>query len=246
MIATDLVRGALLATIPLAYAFDALVIQQLYVVAFLVGTMTVFFHVSYSVALRLDRPAGELRRSELVPRRQPRLLVRRRAERRRHPRPGPEGAVRAGRGRLQLPRLGALSPLDLPGGAPDGGGRERARGGRCALRLGESVHAGVPARNRDDQPLQLHLLGALHPLRRPFPGRRARHARARPRRGRRRRRDRLADHDSARQKDRDRPDLPARVHPLSGAARARAAGGRPRSRSSSRCSSSRSSAAGSA
>jgi MFS family permease len=48
MIATDLIRGALLATIPIAYAFDALVIQQLYVVAFLVGTMTVFFHVSYS------------------------------------------------------------------------------------------------------------------------------------------------------------------------------------------------------
>ena len=48
MIATDLARGALIATIPLAYAFDALVIQQLYVVAFLVGTMTVFFHVSYS------------------------------------------------------------------------------------------------------------------------------------------------------------------------------------------------------
>jgi MFS family permease len=48
MIATDLIRGALIATIPLAYAFDALRIQQLYVVAFLVGTMTVFFHVSYS------------------------------------------------------------------------------------------------------------------------------------------------------------------------------------------------------
>ena len=38
MIATDLARGALIATIPIAYAFDALVIQQLYVVAFLVGT----------------------------------------------------------------------------------------------------------------------------------------------------------------------------------------------------------------
>jgi MFS family permease len=48
MIFTDLVRAALLATIPLAYAFDALTIQQLYVVAFLVGTMTVFFFVSYS------------------------------------------------------------------------------------------------------------------------------------------------------------------------------------------------------
>jgi MFS family permease len=48
MIFTDLVRAALLATIPLAYAFDALTIQQLYIVAFLVGTMTVFFFVSYS------------------------------------------------------------------------------------------------------------------------------------------------------------------------------------------------------
>jgi MFS family permease len=48
MIACDLGRGALIATIPLAYAFDALKIQQLYVVAFLVGSLTVLFHVSYS------------------------------------------------------------------------------------------------------------------------------------------------------------------------------------------------------
>ena len=48
MIFADLVRATLLVTIPLAYAFDALTIQQLYVVAFLVGTMTVFFFVAYS------------------------------------------------------------------------------------------------------------------------------------------------------------------------------------------------------
>jgi MFS family permease len=48
MIFTDLARAALLVTIPLAYAFDALTMQQLYVVAFLVGTMTVFFFVAYS------------------------------------------------------------------------------------------------------------------------------------------------------------------------------------------------------
>jgi MFS family permease len=48
MIFTDFARAALLVTIPLAYAFDALTIQQLYIVAFLVGTMTVFFFVSYS------------------------------------------------------------------------------------------------------------------------------------------------------------------------------------------------------
>lgn len=48
MIVADLGRALLLATIPLAYAFDALTMAQLYVVAFLAGTMTVFFFVSYS------------------------------------------------------------------------------------------------------------------------------------------------------------------------------------------------------
>lgn len=46
MIATDLGRGALIATIPLAYAFDALSMEQLYVVAFLAGTLTVLFQVA--------------------------------------------------------------------------------------------------------------------------------------------------------------------------------------------------------
>ncbi|HEY3051317.1 MAG TPA: MFS transporter [Gaiellaceae bacterium] len=48
MIGTDLVRAAVLATIPFAYAIDALTIHQLYVVAFVMGTMTVFFHVANS------------------------------------------------------------------------------------------------------------------------------------------------------------------------------------------------------
>jgi MFS family permease len=48
MIATDLGRGAVLATIPIAYAFDALTIHQLYIVAFAVGTMSVLFSVSYA------------------------------------------------------------------------------------------------------------------------------------------------------------------------------------------------------
>ncbi len=69
MIATDLGRGALIATIPLAYAFDALTIQQLYVVAFLVGSLTVLLPRLVQRALRVDRPPGELRRGELVPRR---------------------------------------------------------------------------------------------------------------------------------------------------------------------------------
>jgi MFS family permease len=48
MIFTDLVRAALIATIPLAYAFDALTMTHLYVVAFAAGTMTVLFSVAYA------------------------------------------------------------------------------------------------------------------------------------------------------------------------------------------------------
>ena len=48
MIATDLVRAALLASIPPPYALDLLSMAQLYVVAFLVGTLSVLFWVSYN------------------------------------------------------------------------------------------------------------------------------------------------------------------------------------------------------
>ena len=46
MIATDLGRAALIATIPLAYALDMLTLEHLYVVAFLTGTLVVVFHVA--------------------------------------------------------------------------------------------------------------------------------------------------------------------------------------------------------
>ena len=48
MIATDIGRAALIATVPAAYALDLLTLGHLYVVAFLVGTLSVFFFVSYS------------------------------------------------------------------------------------------------------------------------------------------------------------------------------------------------------
>jgi MFS family permease len=48
MIAADIGRAALLATIPLASALDRLTLGQLYVVAFLVGTLSVLFSVSDS------------------------------------------------------------------------------------------------------------------------------------------------------------------------------------------------------
>jgi len=47
LIAGDLGRAVLLATIPVAYAVDALTLGQLYVVGFLVGICTVFFDVAY-------------------------------------------------------------------------------------------------------------------------------------------------------------------------------------------------------
>ena len=47
LIAGDLGRAALLATVPITYAADAMTIWQLYVVSFLVGICTVFFDVAY-------------------------------------------------------------------------------------------------------------------------------------------------------------------------------------------------------
>ncbi len=47
LIAGDLARAALLASIPIAYALDALTIWQLYGVGFVVGIATVFFDVAY-------------------------------------------------------------------------------------------------------------------------------------------------------------------------------------------------------
>ena len=47
LVAGDVGRAALLATIPLAYAFDVLTIWHLYAVGFAVGVCTVFFDVAY-------------------------------------------------------------------------------------------------------------------------------------------------------------------------------------------------------
>ncbi|HSI96970.1 MAG TPA: MFS transporter, partial [Gaiellaceae bacterium] len=47
LVAGDMGRAVLLGTIPVAYVADALTLWQLFVVAFLVGTCTVFFDVAY-------------------------------------------------------------------------------------------------------------------------------------------------------------------------------------------------------
>jgi MFS family permease len=48
MILTALGRAAALATIPVAYAFGALTLTQLYLASFAIGTLSVLFYVSYS------------------------------------------------------------------------------------------------------------------------------------------------------------------------------------------------------
>ena len=47
LVLSDLARAVLLASVPLAHAFDALTMWQLYAVVFGVGVGTVFFDVSY-------------------------------------------------------------------------------------------------------------------------------------------------------------------------------------------------------
>jgi MFS family permease len=47
LVLADVGRGVALASVPAAYAFDALALEQLYAVGFLTGVMTVFFDVAY-------------------------------------------------------------------------------------------------------------------------------------------------------------------------------------------------------
>jgi MFS family permease len=47
LVTADLLRAGLLGSLPLAYAFDALTLPHLYVVAFTTGVCTVFFDVAY-------------------------------------------------------------------------------------------------------------------------------------------------------------------------------------------------------
>jgi MFS family permease len=56
MLATDIGRGVLIATVPVAYAFGELTWAQLYVVAFLSGTLSVFFFVAYGAFFQVVVP----------------------------------------------------------------------------------------------------------------------------------------------------------------------------------------------
>jgi MFS family permease len=67
MIATAIGRAVLLATIPLAYWLGALTMAQLYVVSFLVGSLSVLFFVAYSTLfVALVPRAGYLEANQLL------------------------------------------------------------------------------------------------------------------------------------------------------------------------------------
>ncbi len=56
MLATDVLRGLCIATVPLAYAFGHLTWAQLYAVALLTGSLSVFFYVAYGAFFQVVVP----------------------------------------------------------------------------------------------------------------------------------------------------------------------------------------------
>ena len=60
MVVADLVRAGVLGSVPAAYAFGALTLAHLYVAAFVVGTLSVFFDVASLSALPALVPAARL------------------------------------------------------------------------------------------------------------------------------------------------------------------------------------------
>ncbi len=56
MLMTDVGRGLLIGTIPVAYAIGHLTWTQLYIVSFLTGTLTVFFYVAYGAMIQMIVP----------------------------------------------------------------------------------------------------------------------------------------------------------------------------------------------
>ena len=120
----DLGRAVALGSIPVAYAFDALTIWQLYAVGFLVGVGTVFFDVAYQSYLPslVDRDQLVDGNSKLEVSRSGAALAgpgsRRRAHRSAH------RAVRDPGRRGQLRRLGGAARPDPPGRDDPGAHRE--------------------------------------------------------------------------------------------------------------------------
>ena len=129
MLVTDVCRGLLIATVPVAYALGHLTWVHLYIVAFGTGTLAVFFYVAYGGVLPDDRAPRGLRRGQLALARQPRVLVPRRHEPRRRARAASARPVRA-RARRGLVHL--VGVLPRPGRRRRPARRRRHEGGVLA------------------------------------------------------------------------------------------------------------------
>ena len=174
MIATDLGRALLIGSIPVAYAFDALTFPHMLVVAFLMGTLTVLFHVSYSSFYPALVPRDRLVEGGSIM----------------HGSRALSYVVGPSAGGVLVQAISApvtlvvdafsyvVSALFLRSVDVDEPATEPAREGPCRLRralgLRQPDHPGCARRDRHDQLLQLRLLGALHPLRDDRARRRAR------------------------------------------------------------------------
>jgi hypothetical protein len=133
MIATDVGRAALLATIPVAAVLGVLSMTQMYVVAFLVGSLTVLFWVSLQRPVRGAGAARALHQRKLAAERQPGGVVHGRPRDRRTAGAGADGAAGGGRGRALVRRLGAVhARIDSPEPEPD---RRRSGGVMAGLRF---------------------------------------------------------------------------------------------------------------
>ncbi len=226
MIAADLSRAVVLASIPLAYAFDALTMPQLYAVAFAVGAISVFFDLVVEHDLRRDRAAAGLRRGELEALPVPGALLRRWACAGGVPRAGADGAAGDPGGRAVVHRLGGL-PLPAVGGrAGARAARSDAHAATAAVR-GPLVHLSqrhlprLAARICDGELLQPDVQRPVRALRDARARRQPGRARHHPRRRRARRRRRCVRRALDLTADRRRAGADARDRPLPAAARSR-------------------------
>ena len=227
MLATDIGRALLIGSIPIAYAFGHLTWTQLYVVAFLTGSLSVFFYVAYGAMIQMLVPredyvqanslvhgsrafsflAGNSVGGVLV------QLLR--------------GPYALAADAVLVPLVGALSPdgcgsMNRPAHRPKRGSDSGRTLDPC-----ERSHPGRAARSRDAQLLQLHLLRAVRPLCDAPLARLARCARPRSRRGLGRDARRVVRDRPHRPPHRRRANVRARLLPLSRAADPRPARRRP-------------------
>ena len=158
MIAADLGRAVLIASVPAAYISGVLTIQQLYVVGFLVGSLTVLFDLSWSTVFVAIAPRELYVQGNSLLNASRSLSFVARADARRRARAAALRAGRARRGRRVVHRVGAVprpGPRRRGAGRAGSGGCPRAVRGGAAVRRARPDHPADARGCGDDQLLQL-------------------------------------------------------------------------------------------